>query len=175
MKPRIIIIIVVVIILICIGVYFYFAGISNSPSPVANTGSVGGGKEVVIPAVQAFPSTPTSATLAIGTPKGVVQVNNFYLSNPLVTDGGETVIIASTTDYMITYDTTDSSFWIGVDAAQFNTIRPVAEQAFLSTLGTSSTNACKLNVSVGVFYDASSSLSGKSFPLSFCGSLNFTQ
>jgi hypothetical protein len=78
------------------------------------------------------------------------------------------VIIASTTEYLITYDTIDSSFWIGMDASDLNAVQPVAEQAFLSALGVSSTAACKLDVSEGVFYDASSSLSGQSFPLSFC-------
>ena len=102
-------------------------------------------------------------------------MNNFYLSNPEVTDGGETVIIASTSDYLITYDTTNSSFWIGIDPDQFATVRPVAEQAFLSALGVTQADACKLDAAVGTFYSATSSLNGQSFPLSFCGGLNSSQ
>jgi hypothetical protein len=76
---------------------------------------------------------------------------------------------------LITYDTIDSSFWIGIDADQFTTLRGTAEQALLSMLGISTADACKLSVSVGVFYSATSSLSGQSFPLSFCPNLNSTQ
>jgi len=177
MKPRTIILIgIAIIFIVCAGVYFYFVIMNGKiPTPVDNGTSTVGGNEVTLPAAQAFPSAPTGTILIIGTQNGSVQVNNFYLSNPQVTDGGQTVILASTTDYLITYDTTDSSFWIGINADEFNAIRPVAEQALLSTLNVSSTIACKLNVSVGVFYSATSTLSGKSFPLSFCGNLNSGQ
>lgn len=177
MRPRTIIIIgIAVIIVVCIGsgAYFYFAN-NNGNSYGSGAGGAtpaGAGQEVTLSASQILSNTPTTTLLTIGTSQGSVQVNNFYLSNPPVTDGGETVIIASTTDYLITYDTIDSSFWIGMDADQLNATRPAAEQAFLSALGVSSAAACKLNISEGVFYDASSSLSGQSFPLSFCPANN---
>ncbi|HEY5221374.1 MAG TPA: hypothetical protein VIJ29_04550 [Candidatus Paceibacterota bacterium] len=178
MRPRTIIIIATaVIVLICVGVglYFYFANAGAGSSGIPAGSSATGGNEVTLPAVQVLSGTPTGTILTIGTPSGLVQMNNFYLSNPPVTDGGETVILASTTDYLITYDTIDSSFWIGIDPTQFDTVRPTAEQAFLSVLGVSSADACKLDVVVGVFWSATSSLSGQSFPLSFCGDLNSAQ
>jgi hypothetical protein len=179
MKPRTIILIgVAVIIIICAGVYFYFAVVSGGVSiPVGGgaTSGAAGGQEATLPLSQALTNTPTTTVLTIGTPGGSVQVNNFYLTNPLVTDGGETVILASTTNYLITYDTTDSSFWIGIDPSQFTALRPVAEQSLLSTLGVSSTVACKLNISEGAFYAAGSSLNGQSFSPIFCGGLNSVQ
>jgi hypothetical protein len=177
MKPKTIILIgVAVIILVCVGAYFYFTSAVGGSPMATGTASTTGGEDGTLPAAaQVLTNTPTSTLLALGTPGGTVQVNNFYLSNPSVTDGGETVILANTADYMLTYDTIDSSFWIGIDADKFAAVRPVAEQALLSALGINSSSACKLNVSVGVFYSATSSLSGKSFPLSFCGGLNSVQ
>lgn len=167
---------VIIIVCVCVGLYFYFVPMGVAPSVVpAGSSAIGGGNEVTLPAAQVLSNTPTGTLLTIGTPKGTVQVNNFYLSNPPVTDGGETVILASTTAYLITYDTTDSSFWIGIDPTQFDAVRPAAEQAFLSVLGVSSADACKLDVVVSAFWSATSSFDGESFPLSFCGTLNSPQ
>jgi hypothetical protein len=173
MKPRTIVIITVaVIIIVCTGVYFFFANWGAGSQGGDNAGSSSGGNEVTLPAGQVLSDTPTGTLLTIGTPQGSVTVNNFYLSNPPVTDGGETVILASTTEYLITYDTSNSSFWIGIDPAQFDAMRPGAEQALLSLLNVSSTDACKLDVSEGTFYTATSTLNGQSFPLGICGDLN---
>jgi len=167
----------VAIVIVCLGVgiYFYFANVGAGTSDAPAASLPAGGNEVTAPASQALSNTPTGTVFAIGTQGGLVQVNNFYLSDPPVTDGGETVILASTTDYLITYDTIDSSFWIGIDPGEFSAIQPVAEQAFLSTLGVSSADACKLDVSEGVFWSATSSMDGQSFPLSFCSNLNSGQ
>ena len=182
MRPRTIILIAVAIILLSgIGVYFYFvianggAASTDSSTLVDNTTSTNSGSEVILPAAQVLSDTPIDTLLTIGTQNGSVRVNNFYLTNPQVTDGGETVILASATHYLVTYDTLDSSFWIGIDADQFTALRPVAEQVLLSTLGVSSTVACKLDVSEGAFYGATSSMNGTSFSPLFCGGLNSVQ
>lgn len=173
-KTIIVIVAIVVLIGIGLGIYFVMANMNggSNPPPGAATSTATEGNEVTLPASQVLSGLPTSTLLTLGTSNGSVQVNNFYLSNPPVTDGGETVILASTTSYLITYDTIDSSFWIGIDPDQFSAIRPAAEQALLSVLGVSSTAACKLDVSVGAFYGATSSLNGQSFPPSFCGGFN---
>lgn len=171
-----IIVAIIVVAGIGFGIYFYMTN-ANGNATVTTTGvsaASSTGNEITLPASQALSGTPTSTLLTLGTANGSVQVNNFYLSDPMVTDGGETVILASSTDYLVTYDTMDSSFWIGVDPGQFTTARPVAEQALLSVLGVSSTAACKLNISVGTFYSASSSLNGQSFTPSFCSGFNTT-
>lgn len=169
MKTKTIIIIgVAVVLVVCVAVALsLWASKPNATGPAATaTGEVGAAP--VYRASQVLSDMPTGTMLAIGTPKGTVSVNNFYRSDPFTTDGGETVILASTTDYVVTYDTLDSSFWVGIDPDRLDAVRPAAQDALLSLLGVSSTDACKLNVSVGSFYRASSSLNGRSLPLSFC-------
>jgi hypothetical protein len=178
MKTRTIIIFVVILLLIIIAapaVYFLTQKKNGIPSNTSTASSSDGGEEVTLPAVQVLTNVATGTELTIGTPQGSVQMNNFYLSNPSTTDGGETVILENTTDYLLTYDTFDSSFWIGIDPNKFYALRTVAEQDLMSILGVSTTDMCKLNISEGVFYSPTSSLSGQSLPLSFCGNLNISE
>lgn len=124
-------------------------------------------------ASEVFPTAPTSTMLEIGTSKGIVTMNNFYLSNPPV-DDDEDLVIKITENYLIDYDPTDSSFWIGINGP-FATWQSIAEQDFLATLGISQADACKLKVTDGVIYSPNNPDDGKSFPLSFCGTPASTQ
>ncbi len=114
-----------------------------------------------------FNNLPTSTYISLGTTKGIVQINNFYLLNPTVDDGGD-VVIKQTQNYSIVYDPTDSSFWLGISSNPFATWQAAAEQDFMATLGISSSSACKLDVTSGVIYSPNNPLNGKSIPLSFC-------
>ena len=161
------------VIAIGFGIYFYLQNLNRGGAAAGNSSSsTNVGNEVTFPALQVLSDTPTSALLTLGTANGSVQVNNFYLSDPMVTDGGETIILASTTSYLITYDTTDSSFWIGIDPGQFTAVRPVAEQALLSLLGVSSTDAWQALISLLARSDSSTSFNSQSFPPSFCSGFN---
>jgi hypothetical protein len=113
-------------------------------------------------------STPTGATFQIGTAQGEVTVNNFYNADPPV-DTSQYMIIKITQNYLIDYDPTDSSFWIGVSGIPFTAWQSTAEQDFLTTLGVSQSDACKLNVVEGIIYSANNPDDGMSFPMSFCG------
>src|ERR1700722_12312914 len=172
-RTIIIILIVIVAILLCVGVYFLFfsgsgtSSINNQPS---------GGQLGTLPtttiagpvlASDIFSNLPTSTYLSIGTASGTVQINNFYLSDPPVDDGGD-IVIKQTANYVISYDPTDSSFWIGISSIPFSTWQSPAEQDFLTTIGVSETDACKLSVTEGVVYSANNPDDGMSFPLSFC-------
>lgn len=165
---------VAAVILLGVAAYSLFVHMNgNSPvsaSAPTSTSAAGGGGEVVLPAVEALPSAPTGTMVTIGTPDWSVQVNNFYRSNPMVTDGGETVILANNSDYAIMYDTVDSSFWLGFESSRFPALQKAAEADLLSLLGISQKDACKLDVTEGVFYSSTSSLVGNSLPLSFCSS-----
>jgi len=118
-------------------------------------------------ASQILRGLPTGQTFTIGTSRGSVEVRNFYLLNPVVVEGGS-VVLKQTQNYSIVYDYLDSSFWLAISGIPFTTWQPVAEQDFLNILNISKDDACKLNVSSGVYYDQQNPLSGKSFPLSFC-------
>jgi hypothetical protein len=120
-------------------------------------------------ASEVFGNNPTGTTLALGTSQGTVTVNNFYASDPPV-DMSQYIIIKITQNYLIDYDPTDSSFWIGVSGMPFSAWQSAAEQDFLATLGISQSDACKLTVVEGVIYDPNNAADGMSFPLSFCGS-----
>jgi hypothetical protein len=161
--------ILIVIIIIAVGAYVIFA--RHSPSSVSNiTANVPpSGTGGSLPVAQVYPNAPTSSLLAIGTSQGTVEVNNFYTSNPPVTDGG-VLVIKQTSEYWFTYDPLSGSFWIAVSGTPFSEVQQTAEQDFLATLGISEQDACKLDVSVGIPYDPNNSLSGQSFPLSFCPS-----
>lgn len=174
MRPRIIIIIVAVIIVAAImgavvlkfwgGTNMGTNGLSGADLGIASTSSV---PSAPLPVSQIYPSAPTGAQLPIGTPSGTVMVNNFYPSAAGVIEGGQ-VLIKETPTYWITYDPRYGSFWIGVDGTPFGEVRSVAEQDFLTTLGISKADACKLAAVIGVPYAPGNPMSGQSFRLSFC-------
>jgi hypothetical protein len=114
-----------------------------------------------------FSNTPSGQTFQIQTPKGIVQVNNFYLSNPIVDEGG-TLLIEQSENYTITYDPTTGAFWIIINGTPFDSFRNIAEQDFLKLLNISKGDACKLIVSISAPYDPYNPSSFKEFPLSFC-------
>lgn len=166
MKPRAILIIIGVLIVIGILLYFiFFWGSANNGN---GSGSASTNAAPVTSVTQAYPNAPTGQYLSIGTSGGTVQVNNFYgASGTQIGDDG-VLVIKQTPDYWFTYDPSDSSFWIAVSSTPFAAIRQIAEQDFLMTLGVSETDACKLDVSVGVPYSPGNPMDGQSIPLSFC-------
>lgn len=106
----------------------------------------------------------------IGTPSGVVTVNNVYRS--ILGWEESDIIFQKTSVYELLYDVDDSSFVVSIDAGPLLTTRPQAESALLSFLGVSRSDACKLAVVVGVDPSVDPSLVNKGFSLSFCASSN---
>ncbi len=181
MKLRIIFIVVgIVAVVVIIGLAtLYFAGpgsggstgmAGQSQAPSVGTGAAtsGTGGTGSTPIAEVYPSAPTGMFFGIGTPKGVVEVKNFYNPSSTVGEDG-TIIIKQTPDYWFAYNPQDSSFWVAVSGTPFAVVRQAAEADFIVTLGVSQADACKLNVSVGVPYSAGNPLNGQSFPLGFCG------
>jgi hypothetical protein len=168
MKKTVIIIAgIAAIALIAIGAFFLIAknnstgGTGSEPTgtlPPASTGTA------MIPPVAA----PTGTTFDIGTSGGTVSVNNFYKTTPYITQDRLTVVVETTAQYEIIYYTGDSSFIITILSVPFDASRQAAEAAFLSSLGISKQDACKLSVYEGVPADVSDQYVGKQFPLSFC-------
>jgi len=173
MKNTILIIVAIVVVVLVVVAAFVYFGNSAAPAPAstengnASTSTATATSSGGVPASQALPGAPKESTLTIGTSQGSVVVKNFYLSNPKVDYDGN-VLVAETQNYFISYDTSDSSFWIAITSEPFNTWRALAEADFISILGITQRDACKLSVSEGIPYDATNALSGKSFPLSFC-------
>jgi hypothetical protein len=111
---------------------------------------------------------PAGNTVTIGTPEGSVTTNNFYKSADYIAQDQQAVVVQQTSTFGIFYSVSDSSFVITVFGTPFETVRPMAETAFLTQLGISQADACKLKVveiAGGAF---NSPDGGKSFPLAFC-------
>jgi hypothetical protein len=100
-----------------------------------------------------------------------VTMNNFYKTAAFVTQDGQTVAIQQTSTYSIAYNISDSSFVISILATPVDAARAAAETAFLSSLGISEQDACKLNVYEGVPASVSDQYVGKVLPLSFCAAV----
>ncbi len=198
MKKTVIIISVVAVIVVLGFVYYFFFFPKNNPVPNIEAG--GGGalptststsippslgtssasgsvvsiSDYVGTAAQIFGSVPTSTTLAIGTTRGTVTVNNFYTTSTPVNESGD-LIIKQTPEYLVTYTPSNGSFWLAITGTPFSTWQSAAEKDILVILGINETDACKLNITSGVIYNPGDQNNSKSFPLSFCASSTFSQ
>ena len=114
-------------------------------------------------------SIPSGDTIAIGTSKGVVTMNNFYNSAAYIDQDERTVVIQQTSTYGIFYSISDSSFTIIIFEMPFEAARQMAEVSFLTTLGISKSDACKLNIIIGAPYSIDSSSADHNLGMSFCG------
>lgn len=172
MGKKSLIVLIVFLAIIVIATIVVFVAMRSQP-PSTGTGTQTG----TLPAASStFPvggggggAAPTGPTITLGTSEGNVTVDNFYQTAATTTPDGQTVVLQDQPDYMIVYNTDDSSFIISVLAAPLEQSREAAEAALLAQLGISKTDACKLKVSEGVPIYASDEYPGVNFPLSFCG------
>ncbi len=112
---------------------------------------------------------PSGSAIMLGTSQGTVSVNNFYQNADSITQDQQTVVLQDKPEYSIVYNVSDSSFIISILSMPLEASRQAAEAAFLTQLGISKTDACKLRVSEGVPIGVSDQYPGENFPLSFCG------
>jgi hypothetical protein len=169
-KKVIIVISAIVIVILVVGVVLFIIqkNSSNTASGTATTGTL---PPVSVSTSTQTPSVaaPTSTTITLGTSQGSVTMNNFYQTAQTITQDQQAVIIENSGDYAITYNVPDSSFAIAILSTPLEAARQAAESAFLSELGISKQDACKLTVYEGVPIGVSDQYPGESFPLSFCG------
>lgn len=167
-KIIIVVIAIAAIILITFGVFFLIQKNNAGNSPTSTTGTLSPVSTSTLSG-GTIPTIPTSTTITLGTAEGSVTVNNFYQSANYITQDKQTVAVADTPDYVIAYNVTDSSFAIALLSIPLEAARQAAENTFLSKLGISQQDACKLSVYEGVPASVSDKYVGQSFPLSFCG------
>ncbi|MGD1003729.1 MAG: hypothetical protein ABR884_04125 [Minisyncoccia bacterium] len=167
-KIIIVIVAIVVVILIAFGVFYLIQKNAANNATVSTTGT--------LPPVSTSTATssttlaiPTSTTITLGTSQGSVTVKNFYQSADYITQDQQTVAVSQTTDYVIAYNVSDSSFAIALLSTPLEAARQAAESAFLTQLGISQQDACKLTVYEGVPASVSDQYIGQNFSLSFCG------
>jgi hypothetical protein len=147
--------------------FFYVANKNNNAVKSTNSIAIEQASTPSLPSVSVttnFPNAPQGSTFVIGTPQGSVTVNNFYNLPPTIDE--EFLILENTNDYQITYDTINNQFFIYASSTPLNVARQKGEAAFLTMLGISEQDACKLNVAEG--YPQNSSLANDQPALSFC-------
>jgi hypothetical protein len=167
MNKKIIVVgaIIIVVVIACVVFFLIQKNSSNTGTAVGTTGTL----PPVSTSTVSTEIIPTSTTIILGTSQGSVTVNNFYQNAQTITQDKQAVIIENPGDYVITYNVPDSSFVISLMSLPLEAARVAAESAFLSKLGISEQDACKLNVYEGVPIGVSDQYPGESFPLSFCG------
>ncbi len=168
---KIIIIGLVGLVLVAVGIWMLLPGNPIStpqPAPTPTSTPVATG---TLPGVTLAPEAafPTSTTVLIGTPKGSVEVRNFYKDFVSRSYDKTSITVAATTSYSISYYAPDGSFSISIDRPPFVAVRAAAETAFITNLGISRSDACKLKVSVGTSLSVDPNYAGKNLGLSFCG------
>ncbi len=132
MKKKIYIILVVAVICGGIGVSLYTVSSAQTSSTLPS------------PSYTIADTFPVTNTIEIGTPKGTVQVNNFYKT--LVDTEEGSVIMKESAGYEIFYDRSSSQFYIYLATASSSQAQ--AETDLLNILGVGQSDACKLSVSV---------------------------
>lgn len=156
-----------VIILVGIIVYIFFInktalspGIGGSSQPSGEEISVATNTLTEIKDINK--NLPTGQTFYVSVRDGSVKVNNFYLKNPPILEA-DTIGIFSSKLYAIMYSMNESIFWINFNNSPESNLQIEAENNFISLLGITKSDACRLTAweTVGSF--------AKKMPLSFCG------
>lgn len=171
-KSLIVSLVIVIVAIVAVIVYFVVRGASSG------SGAASSGTGTLPPAATGTTSPapgngtssfPTGATFQIGTSQGSVTVNNFYNTMDYITEDDETVVLVENDDYSISYYRPDSGFIIVFTSipGSFQAEQAVAESDFLSQLGISQSDACKLSVNERVI-DTTSPYDGQLMGLSFC-------
>jgi len=145
---------IIIVLIILIALKFYFE--QKSPSQT-NTGN---SQQTNPPEINTEDNK-----LIIPTSQGDVKINNIY-RNPVSSFDG--VSFKETSDYQLLYFPETKTFNITILNPDIQKARDEAEKNFLETLGISEEDACKLNVNLQVFFQASEKAAGQNFGLSFC-------
>jgi hypothetical protein len=158
--------------ILAIGMFlWFFFGFSSKVRTSSDSGVTAftTSSDALVPVYQA----PTSPTITLGTSQGSVVVDNFYKTALGAKEAF--VVLAQNDNYEIGYDTDSSGFYLDIKQSPFGINLASAETDFLKLLNINQIDACKLTVVVTTESIASSSLSGKLSPLSFCVSSTFGQ
>jgi hypothetical protein len=174
-KKIAIIIVALVAVIVAVGVYFAIRAAlqSSRGSGVQEPGGILPPVATgTLPnqATTATSSFPAGNTFQIGTGQGVITVNNFYKTDAYITEDQQTVVLVENDNYTIVYNRDDSGFiiaFLSMQNSSLQALRAAAEADFLSQLGVSESDACKLNVDESVT-DKTSADYGSAMGLSFC-------
>lgn len=156
-----------IVIVVVIAAVVSFLMYRNAPND--STGSNMGSLPPIATSTPITVAAPTSTTITLGTNQGGVVMNNFYNSAQYITDDKQTVVLQQDATDSIVYNVADSSFIITLGSTPLEAARQNAESYFLSSLGISQKDACKLSVYEAIPASVSDQYVGQNFSLSFCG------
>ena len=163
-KTTILILIFLAIALIAAGFYFY---LTRPPvNPPANGQNF---PPMNLPDLTpvATSTLPVTDKIVVGASSGGVRVNNFY-KNAVEIYPWRDVDLKRQDGYQITYVASEERFYITINDAPVDKNIAAAEAAFLSSLGISRAEACRLSVWLAVMGNVDANLSGRNLGLSFC-------
>lgn len=176
--PKKTILLLFVLALVGTGVFVFLRFSGNTPNegdnqsgedilPISNK-EVGSGNPLVIPDTDDLRKKFGSNDLIrFSNSKGDVSVNNFYKSSPFITEDGDADII-TTDSYRIQYAGYNKTFYISISDEDVGTAIRDAGEKFVSIMGISKQDACKLKIAVFVPADLIKSAPPKTF--TFCPS-----
>jgi len=159
--------IIVIIIVSSVVVYFWLGRPANPPPATASNLNSENQVSAGLNIISSLPRNyPVSETLTLGTSRGAVTVKNFYKN--VIGQEGDTVLIENAKDYRLTYNMSQSSFWIFILNGPVTAVLNAAESDLLKILNISQQEACLLNITWSAAPAADAKLAGETFPLSFC-------
>lgn len=177
MKKNIIIILIILIIILLVGDIIRRLNKDSTPAPDTTPTTVETPQPV--PSFEAFNgnapvlSTNSERVNVKGRDGTDISVLDFRQAKKTTNlgdgfyhiDGGN---VDTDLPYSILYNETDYSYSISLEASPLSSTRQRVSNDLLTMLGISATEACKLNVYVGVTYDIDQYLSGQNLGLSYC-------
>ena len=113
-------------------------------------------------------ATLGSETFTINTTSGPVEINDVLLNPDAVFAEGWGVLVKETPQYSISYFTGGQTFSIQILDADVNSALALAQQNFLTILGISKEDACKLDVRMQVQSRINDEFEGIDFWVSYC-------
>ena len=149
-----------VFLLVLLWFFFFYTPQNPSENPPSSESSS------TLPVVGTT-STPQGATMSVQGKTGVVITKNFYSQAQQITPQND-ALIAANDSFRILYYAADNSFVITLLKEPVGDAQQAAEMAFLSQLGISQSDACKLKVSVSVPAFVDENLAGQDLGLTFC-------
>ena len=164
-KTLIIIIVLIALAAIIWGVVAFLNRNKNGDNTSAD-GTNGGLYPITLPQVETS-TLPMGSKIVIGTASGGVEMNNFYNTAKEINSERD-ALINKDDHFQFSYISNGESFIISILEEPIWENRQAAELSFLSNLGISQEQACKLTVSVGVPRWVSEEYSGRNLGLSFC-------
>lgn len=156
------IIIGAVIVLLIIGGWLFLAHGNASPSINSITAQSAAKSDSLGPIYH----VPSSTTIVLGATKGSVTINNFY--KEALGSQDQFIVIAQNSNYEITYDTDTNVFYLSIANSSADANQIQAENAFMTILGITQADACRLNVEEG--FTQGFSTKNTQLGLSFCSS-----